>query len=290
MIVVPPITITPGMVATNAVDEPTWVAGTTYAAGVLVSRAGRRWLSLQAGNVGKVPESEPTWWLDKGLTNRMAMFDDSLATLTTRTGPLTVTLTPGQRATAIGFSGLVGASITLTVRDAGAAVLFTETRELQQTDGTDWDWYFGEPRQAGDAYWYNLPPAGVSYEVSIAGASAACGLCVMGRQHFIGDAEYGASVGTELRGRDYVGADGNPVAAERGFSRTLSCTLDIERGAFNRITTLFEGLVQRNALWILAPDLGDLDSAITYGRYQRAVRAIGSPTRITVGLEVAGNQ
>lgn len=288
MIVVPPIPITTGMVVTNAVDEAAWAAGTTYAAGVLVSRGGRRWLSLLAGNLGKTPETEPTWWKDKGLANTMAMFDDSLATLTTRAGPLTVTITPGQRATAIGFSGLVGSSITLTVRN-DAAVLYTSTRELLQTDGTDWDWYFGEPRQVGDTYWYDLPPLATSYEVTIAGASTACGLCVIGRQEFIGDAEYGVNLSTELRGRDYIDASGNPVAVERGHSRTLSATLHIERTAFNRVTALFESLVQRNALWIVAPDLSDYDSAITYGRYQRAVRALSTPMHITVGLEVGGN-
>ena len=41
---------------------PLWVTGTTYASGNTVLYAGNPYVSLQAGNVGHNPLTEPTWW------------------------------------------------------------------------------------------------------------------------------------------------------------------------------------------------------------------------------------
>ena len=41
---------------------PAWDTGTTYAVNDFIVYSGKIYLSLQAANVGKQPDSEPTWW------------------------------------------------------------------------------------------------------------------------------------------------------------------------------------------------------------------------------------
>ena len=61
------------LVATNATDAATYNAGTTYAKDATCAYAERTWRSLQAGNVGHTPDTEPLWWLDAGPLNTEAV-------------------------------------------------------------------------------------------------------------------------------------------------------------------------------------------------------------------------
>lgn len=289
MIAIPPIDCTASgvLVSTNAVNLAAYAAGTTYAADAKASYAGRNWVSVQAGNIGKTPGANPLWWVDDGPVNTLAMFDTSVQTATSRTGGLTFVLAPG-RFTAIGFLGLVGLSITITIRD-GLDVIYTETRTLASSDGTYYGFCFDEFLQTRETTFYGLPstPA-AQITVSIAGAgTTACGLCVVGKQFEIGRAEYGFSVPIEDRGRHYLDALGNPVNVERGYSRAVSGTVVTQRVNFNRLTGFLSDHVGVPMLWVAAPGQKDLVSASTFGRYVRSVPVIGNFSHITTALEIA---
>lgn len=76
MRVIPPIAITDAILTSSSVVETppaAYVAGTTYAAGALVSTGTvggviTAWKSLAASNVGHPPASSPTWWINIGTT------------------------------------------------------------------------------------------------------------------------------------------------------------------------------------------------------------------------------
>lgn len=295
MIVVPPITVTTALlVASNAADAPVWAAGTTYADAAVVSRNGRNWLSLQAANLGKVPEEEIAWWADNGPSNQMAAFDSSVVTATTRTGGLSFTVQCG-RITAVGLMGLVGQSVTLTVRDGlGGPVVHTETRAIASSDGTFYGWCFESFLQVREAAFYGLPGTiNGCLTVDIAGAGAgacAVGLCVMGKQFEVGQAEYGFGMPLEDRGRHYLDAQDNPVSVERGYSKGMSGAVVAERANFNRLMAFLADNIGTPCLWVAAPGRGDLVAAIAFGRFVRAVPVIANSQMITASLEIAGNR
>lgn len=297
MILVPPITINEAVLSASSVaDDTVYSAVTSYTLGARVrvgdAPAVKVYECVQAPALDKYPPSNPLHWKLVGSSARWAMFDDSVQTATSSASTLTFTITPPRRVTSIWLMGLVGSAITLTVRSsAGGAVLFTETRTLRVSAGTYYSWAFDEMGQASEAYWYGLPTTlGATFEVSITPANgvAACGLCKVGREQWIGDAEFGAEVGTEQRGKDFLDAQQNPVASDRGFSRSLTATLHIPLTEFNRVNRLFEAQVQQPAIWVVAPGLGDYDTAVLYGRFQRVVRVLSGPTHVVVSLEVAG--
>lgn len=292
MIAIPPINCTAAgvLTANNAVDAAAWAVGTTYGVDDLRSYGGRNWLSLQAANLGKTPSSQPLWWLDSGPINSLAMFDTSVSTATTRTGGLSWTLAVG-RFTAIGLMGLVGNSVTITVVD-GAVTLFTETRTLRTSKGTYYSFCFETPYQVSDASFTGLlssPTCQVT--VSIAGSAGqlvACGLCVIGKQFFIGHAQYGFNVPIEDRGRFYLDGLGNPVNLERGYSKGVSGSIVAKRADFNRLTSFFAQYIGTPLLWIASPGQNDLVGANVFGRYVRAVPVISDFSHITLALEIAG--
>lgn len=291
MIVVPPIAITTALlVSSNATDAPAWAAGTTYAANAVVSRNGRNWLSLQASNTGHTPESEIAWWSDNGPSNQMAAFDNSVATATSRTGGLSFTVKCG-RITAVGFMGLLGQAVTITVRDGlGGPVVYTETRNLARSEGTFYGWCFESFLQTRETAFYGLQGTTNGYlTVDVTGSgTTAVGLCVMGKQFEVGQAEYGFGMPLEDRGRHYLDVYDNPVSVERGYSKSMSGTVVTERANFNRLMAFLSDYIGVPCLWVAAPSRGDLVSATAFGRFVRAVPVIANSQMITASLEIAG--
>lgn len=289
MIVIPPIDCTAGALsATNAVDLAAYVAATIYAADATCSYAKRNWISVQAGNSGHTPGLDPLWWVDTGPINSLAMFDTSVQTATTRTGGLSWTLSVG-RFTAIGLMGLAGQSVTVTVLD-GATVIFSETRTLASSAGSYYSFCLDTFFQTGETAFYGLPSTTLAtVTISISGAgTTSCGLCVIGKQVFIGDAQYGFSVPLEDRGRHYLDALGNPVNVERGYSKGVSGTIVTNRQNFNRLSSFFADHMGEPMLWVATPDQSDLISSTVFGRYVRAVPVISNYNSITAALEIAG--
>lgn len=291
-----PIVDTSTLVATTAEDEAAWAVGTTYAAGAVVSKDQRKYTSLQAANTGHDPATEVLWWSDDGASNVWAMFDTAVQTGTVVTGvgavDLTVTVATG-RAQGIGLMGLVGQTLTLTVRDGLAgAVIYSETRTLQSSAGTYFAFCFDDMEQIGDVSWTGLPGA-IDGHVTIAieGVnSVSCGLCMIGSTFDCGQATYGLSMGIEDRGRKYLDALGNPVTVERGYSRTMSGTLVSTRSAFNRLMGFYAANINNDLFFIAAPDLADLVAATTVGRLARVVPAITHYDQITTSIEIAGSR
>lgn len=292
MIAIPPIDCTaPGvLVSANAVDAPAWVVGTTYAADVVISHTKRNWISVQTGNVGKTPGSEPLWWVDAGPINSLALFDSSVQTATTRTGGLAFTLVVG-RATAIGFMGLVGQAVTVTVRDGlGGAVVDTRTQTLRVTAGTYYGFSFADFQQQSDITFSGLNGSVTGHiTVEITGSGeTACGLCVVGKQFDCGKAEYGFAVNLEDRGRQYLDALSNPVSVERGYSRGCSGTLINDTANYNRLIAFYSANINIPCLWVAAPGIADLVSATVFGKLSRVVPVISNSAQITTAIDISG--
>jgi len=109
-----PITITSGIMTTNA-TEPTaaWTTG-TYSLGQKATKAGRVWESLQNSNTNQDPEATTGWWLDLGPTNPLAMFDDQIGTQTTRADSLTIGLDLPTRCDTLGLFNVDASSVNVT--------------------------------------------------------------------------------------------------------------------------------------------------------------------------------
>ena len=96
-----PVTITTAMLISSTraeTDHSAWASGTTYAAAdrCISTTTHRIYASVQGSNTNHNPTTDDgTWWIDVGPTNRWAMFDQTVGSITSQATPLTVVLDPG---------------------------------------------------------------------------------------------------------------------------------------------------------------------------------------------------
>ena len=257
MKIVRPVTITDAVLTSSSVTEPEtlWSGATTYGLSAAVYRVidnvHQRFVSLQAGNLNRVPEAatSSTWWQATGATNRWACFDETVGSLTTRASSIAMTLAlPGtERADTLYLAGLAAATCRVQVTDPLAGAVFDRTVSLTDPGGvTDWYAYFLEPvRRDTELVITDLPPgAGSTLTLTLTdtGATVALGVVVAGFSQDIGGTRWGAQLGI----RDYsVKADdafGNQYVLERAFRKKASFAVVIDNRLLDSvIATLTEG-------------------------------------------------
>ena len=226
-----PITVTDAVLAGSEVpenDAPEWAGGTAYGKGARVIRAAthRIYESLQAGNAGRTPESEPAWWLDLGPTNRWAMFDQALGTATSRNGGLEVTLNGGA-ANALSLIDIVGDVVRV------------------RANGYDQS----EPVRPGAITFVGLPGSG-QVTVNVIGAQAAVGTLLIGRMVGLGVTEAAPTAGITDFSRKETDDFGTVTIVERGFSKRMTARALIRPDALDLVADRIAKVRARPSLWI----------------------------------------
>jgi hypothetical protein len=255
MLVIRPITITPAMVtASNAgAFDADYNPATSYALGnrVYLPADGRTYKCVEAPALDKYPATNPLSWALAEPSNRWAMWDSEISTSTVTTGNLTATLAVGPRINAVGFSGLVGSSITITQKSAAGDVLFTETR-LLQTNPNGWYSYFYEPRgQVQQAIFTGLvPSSNGTLEVLVTGGTAACAAVLPGNSLYIGDAQYGFTAGIISFSKKETSATGVQTLKPGPNAKRMSGQVVQDRAQFTTIYNALSALDGRIAYWV----------------------------------------
>lgn len=241
MEIVRPIAITPAIVTTNAANaHADYAAGTTYASGAHVTYNLKTWLSLQDSNTGHTPgaSGSEAWWSDAGPSNKWAMFDDEVGTVTTRADSLQVTLSPIAAPTVALLN--VRAKTAQCVSTHGVTEVYNKTVSLWDTSMiSDWaEYFFSEPEFRTEAIFDGLPSVPgqeVTITLQATGATVECGMCVPGRPFDVGD---------ELQGLKRSGIDystvtfdvfGKTTIKRRGYAREISTQTMLLNTAFDRI-------------------------------------------------------
>lgn len=197
-----PIPITDALLTSSTVPdvdtgETAWVSGTTYAATDVRTYNKRKYERLVGGAGTTAPDADANNWLDVGSTNKWAMFDNLRSTGTSKTGPMTVVITPAQRITALALMRLETTSVSVTVVASGETV-YSTTRSTLDRSPTTWSTYFfGSFRYQSNLLIFDLPPyAGavvtITFNNTIINALATCGACIIGTPVFVGKAVHTA--------------------------------------------------------------------------------------------------
>ena len=272
-------------------DHAAYAAGTTYALGAKVIRAGthRRYESLQAGNTGNTPESSPTWWLDIGPTNRWAMFDSVVGTATTLASPLTVVLAPGY-SSALALLELVGTSVTVSMTSATAGgSVYSRTISLDASEVSDYYEYFFDPFvQRTSIVLTDLPPyADGVLTVSITGSTVACGLLKVGLLTDLGLTLAGVTAGINDYSVKETDAFGNTILTERAWSRRLTARVMVDKADFNRVDRKLSDLRATPVVWIASED-EQLAPLVAFGFSRSFNTEITYPWHFMCSLEIEG--
>jgi len=236
-------------------DHPAWDAEATYALGdrVISTATHRIYESAIADNLGNDPTAGATQWIDTGPTNRWAMFDEALGTLTTRTGSLTVNLKPS--ADVNGLAILDADAATVRVQAPG----YDET--LAATVG-------GEPIRSLTFLDLDVT-AGATIVVTIDAASGALpvsvGTLLIGTVEPMGLAEISPTLGITDYSLKETDDFGNTEPVERAWAKRMSVKAQITTPALDNLVRRVASLRARPALWI---GQAGFDSLTIYGFFR----------------------
>lgn len=269
MEIVRPIAITPAMVTTNAANaDADYNPATNYADGAKCTHERRIWLSLQAANTWHPPgaSGSEAWWSDAGPSNKWAMFDDEVGTVTTRADSLQVTLSPIGAPTVALLN--VRAKTAQCVSVHGTTEVYNKTKSLWDTSIIgDWaEYFFNEPEFRTEAVFDGLPSVPgqeVTLTLQATGATAECGMCVPGRPF---------DVGNELQGLKRSGIDystvtfdvfGKSTIKRRGYAREINTQTLLDNRAFDRIARRLDQIASVPVLVLSGQPR--FDSTVVYG-------------------------
>lgn len=250
-------------------DHAAWNAATAYTAGDRVIRTTgvhRKFERLISGTTATAPEADAVNWVDVGPTNRWAMFDKSVGTVTTDASPLVVEIDPGQIIEGMALLDLDCESVNV-VCTVAAVEVYNRTFEpvLDTTPIIDWYSYFFESiARRTTVIITDLPPyTGLTITISIGGTgSVSCGTCVVGRVVDLGSTLYGAQVGITDYSRKSTDAYGATTVTERGYANRMSARVAMQSAAFNSLTSKLKGIRATPVVWIGSDDI---EATVVYG-------------------------
>lgn len=271
-----------------------WSSATTYAKDAIVDYGTHYYISLVNSNTNNLPDVvDSTFWLNIGPDNTHAMFDGQVSTATTSSSPLVVVVKPGL-INSLAMVGLIGSSVTVEMRDAGASPpIYTRTINLDGTILSDWYMYFFEPFvQLGEVVLTDIPPYS-NGEITVtleSGGDVAIGELILGSVYDLGesDMELGASIGIIDYSRKDTDPDtGKTTFVRRAFSKRMSGQFLLANAQINEVQRILADIRAVPSVFI-GSEASDYSSLIVYGFYRDFSIDIAYPTKSLCRLEVEG--
>ncbi|GGE75177.1 hypothetical protein [Sphingomonas prati] len=246
-----PVRIAGGMLVASNVDEtdyPEWSAGTAYGIGARVIRSAthRIYESTAAGNAGNPPGPGSTAWFDVGATNRWAMFDEALGSVTFWDGMIAVTIAPQ------------------TAVDGIALLDVTADRVRVQAAG--YDRTVVPTARPGSALFLDLPAGSGNVTVTVTGGgTVTVGTLLIGRRRRLGITGASPTAGITDYSRKVVDDFGEVTIVERAWAKKMSAKALIRTDAVDVVFDRIAAVRARPSLWI---GQAGIDSLTIYGFFK----------------------
>lgn len=278
-------------------DYSAWSAATTYAIGnrVISTTTHRIYESAQDANLNHDPvtdTSNPAWWIDIGPTNRWAMFDRAVGTITTGATPLAVTIAPGI-VNSLALLDLYASGVTVTITDGLAGpTVFSQSYTLgDSAELFDWYMYFFDPIIQKDSLIVeNLPPytaAHITISIASAGANAECGTLSLGTMVEVGQTRYGAEIGILDYSKKETDIFGITSVLERAYAKRIEARVLIDNDRLDYIARQLSAVRATPCVWA-ADNSGGYSSMVAYGFYKDWRINISYPNQSDASLTIEG--
>jgi hypothetical protein len=261
-----PVTVTNAVLTSSNVaetDHSEWAAGTTYALGARVIKASthRIYESVAATNLGHDPAAETGHWVDVGPTNRWAMFDQALGSVTAQPSSIVVTLAPGV-IDALALLDVAGDSVR--VQAAGYDVT--------------------KPVGLGSIQFLDVPASGAAITVTVTGTGqVAIGTLLAGPLVSLGVTEVSPTAGITDFSRKDVDDFGGVTVVERAWAKRMTARALISSDAVDVVANRIAAVRARPCLWIGDEDS---DSLTVYGFFRDFSLEVGeSVSHLSLTIE-----
>lgn len=250
LMMVRPAAITDAVLHSSSVaenDYPAWAADTTFATGArTISVATHRiYESLVDANTGHDPTADDgTHWIDIGPTNRWAMFDGALGSITQAAGNIVVQLIPAATVTALAALDVVADSV--------------------RVQATGYDRHLAAGSESITFLDANIA-AGDTITVTIAGANASIGTLLMGALSPLGVTETSPTVGITDYSSNSTDDFGTTTVVQRAWAKRMEIKSLIATGAAGNVVRRVAAVRAKPVLWIAAEGM---DSLTVYGFFK----------------------
>lgn len=272
-------------------DFAAWSGAVTYAANASVVRGHRVFESAQAGNLGHDPllDDGATWWVNVGPTNRWAMFDQTVGSVTSVSGAaLSVVLRPGI-VSALALLDLVGSAVRVQMSSDGNAVYDRTFSLADDAPLLDYWMYFFDPITPSTALVVtDLPPfhAGdLTVTIEPAGDIAACGTLAVGELVAVGRVQYGARIGLTDYSRKTTDEWGVTAVVERGYAKRFEPSVLIPASAMDYVARRFAEIRATPVIWV---GVAQYESTVIYGWLRDWGINITYPTYVQASVTIEG--
>lgn len=280
------------VISTNVpeLDFEQYVGATDYGLNTRVVYQHYIYQSIKTPNSWHPPDISSDYWVKIGPTNAWAMFDPLGSAPTVAMNNITVECYMGN-ANSLGFYGLEGDTLTMTVRDTvGGNVVYTETVSLDGTLIEDWGQYFFEERvQLAEVVRTPLPLyATSSVTLTIEGAGQVkCGVFFSGSAYHLGDTGYGATAGIVDYSRKDTDAFGETTFTKRKYSKRLSAQLVVDNARINQLQRLLAS-VRATPCGLVGTDAAGYEPLIVFGFFRDFSIVVAYPTTSFCNIEFEG--
>lgn len=281
----------------STVTEATaaWSSGTTYALAAKVRYLNQIWESLQASNLNKAPNTNPTWWVLIGPDNLHAPFDLSVSTASAMPTIQTIVLKPGA------FDALALVNVDAEVTEVGITdynsktIYFSNTYGL--TGGTVFDWFsyffdqITEERTQilvqGLSEFY--PNAVITIRLrSAAGVNNKIGAIIPGLTTTLGGSQYGISAGITDYSRKETDEFGVISFIERNYSKRMSADVHFANSEINKVQRFLYSIRATPVVWVGSDDPTYEEPLVVFGFYRDFSTTIAYPSHSLCSLEIEG--
>lgn len=243
-------------------DAPEWSASAAYPSGVRVIKTSthRIYESVAAVGAGDDPAALSGKWLDVGPTNRWAMFDQALGSVTSRTGSVAVTLS-------------VAAVSAVALLDVVASTVRVQANGYDRT----------LPAGTGAITFLDLPANAGQITVTVAGGAAAVGTLLVGRLVSLGITEASPTAAIADFSRKVIDDFGEVSVVQRSWAKRMTAKALIRTDALDIVADRIAAVRALPSLWI---GKAGLDSLTIYGFFDAFSIEVGKTvSKLSLSIE-----
>lgn len=274
---------------------PTWSSATTYPKDAQVTYNHKKYISLQAANTNKNPEtdtSEPPFWVSQGPSNKYAMFDTVVGTSSTATDSI-VLVYKGPNIGGLALMQMANvdvASVNVTVDNVSQ---FKTRSLLLEQELMNWFEYFNLPfERASDLICSFSAAYGNVVTIVLQGVGTiSVGNVVLGsRYEFYNGGLRATSAAPTVGVVDYgvksVDSFGNVTITPRGYAKRMNVKLMLDTDQVDKTVNKLASIRSTPCVWIGADN--DYQSMIVYGFYKDWEIEITYKTKSYCSLQIEG--
>lgn len=252
----------------SELDYAPWDSSVNYTSGSMCIKNHRIYESLQATNLNHDPESSIGWWIDTGPTNKWAMFDGVVGTVSTASESISVTLAAG-RIDSIALLQVDAAEVNVTMNRGAEVVYFRTVQLIDNSNVIDWFSYFYEPSESKDyAVLTDLPIFGeatITITISRPSGTVSCGMLIVGLKYELGGTMISPNLGINDYSRKSTDDFGNTTLVKRSFSKKMGVKLVLNNSDVDRVHSVLSAARSTPSVWVGSDRFS---SMIIYGFYR----------------------